>query len=1105
MVATIVVSTASSLRLERARSWLARRAPAEEVLIIGSTLDAVGELVRNFTASKGAIFGWHRFTLTQLSAVIAEPALAKQGVVPLSRIATEAVVAKTIHGLKDERQLGRYAAVADTPGFPRGVAGVLAELRLAGLRSSNVDAFARDLRPVIDAYEKQLREMGATDWPGILAIAADIVGDAKSAHRLVGLPLLLHDVAIRNEQESNFVDALIRAAPDALVTVPSGDSATIARVRNSVPLIEDVDPARSQDDDDPTAEPPSTLRNLQRNLFVEQPISASGAARERSDGEVEVFSAPGEGRECVEIARRVLLLAKRGIPFDRIAILLRSPEVYRSNLEEAFNRAAIPIHFTKGAVRPDPAGRAFIALLKCAAEGLSARRFAEYLSLAQVPDLTAEGAPPPPIPNTDRWVAPDSSPLSLPSSTTADEAVSDRIAAPVAGASVNTGQLRAPRRWERLLVEAAVVGGRDRWRHRIEGLANDLRLRLAEISMDDQAAAGALSRMIDDLASLSSYAIPLIDALDALPAATNWGDWLDQLSALATRALRQPHRVLSMLAELAPLRPVGPIALREVLATLEPLLTEVTVPPVSSRYGKVLAGPIDVARGMVFEAVFVPGLAEKMFPRKIIEEPILLDAARQQIGGDLVTNQDRLDEERLALAIAVGAAERHICFSYPRLDLDQARPRIPSFYALEAIRAAEGELLDFAALARRAETATATRLGWPAPSDPADAIDDAEHDLAVLTDLVSQPEASDGRARYLIGANPHLARSLRTRYQRWGRSWTSSDGLVSQSDAIRRVMAAHTIGVRSYSPTALQNYARCPYRFFLQAIQGIAPRDTPEAIDELEPLQRGALVHDIQFELFSRLHAQSLLPVRPSNLAQARLHLEAVVDEVAARYFDDLAPAIERVWRDGIANVRADLREWLRRASTDESGYVPWHFELSFGLGDRANRRHSDPQSVPGAISLDCGLQLRGSIDLVERHPADGVRVTDHKTGKDTGTARQMIDGGKALQPLLYALAAEKLFHGQATVSSGRLYFCTSAGGFSEQVISLDQHARVIADEVAGTIGNAIEKLFLPAAPDKGECERCDFRAICGPYEERRTARKPQRNIEPLLALRGLS
>jgi len=56
--------------------------------------------------------------------------------------------------------------------------------------------------------------------------------------------------------------------------------------------------------------------------------------------------------------------------------------------------------------------------------------------------------------------------------------------------------------------------------------------------------------------------------------------------------------------------------------------------------------------------------------------------------------------------------------------------------------------------------------------------------------------------------------------------------------------------VRSYSPTALQNYAACPYKFFLQAIHKLAPREISEAIEELDPLQRGSLIHQIQFELF---------------------------------------------------------------------------------------------------------------------------------------------------------------------------------------------------------------------------------------------------------------
>ncbi len=267
---------------------------------------------------------------------------------------------------------------------------------------------------------------------------------------------------------------------------------------------------------------------------------------------------------------------------------------------------------------------------------------------------------------------------------------------------------------------------------------------------------------------------------------------------------------------------VRPVELAEVLTVLRGLLLEASEPPLSQRYGKLFVGPVDAARGLSFDAVFVPGLAEKMFPTKIVEEPILLDVVRRQISAALATNQTRLDRERLALSLAAGAADRRIYFSYPRIDLDQGRSRVPSFYALEAVRSAEGRLPDFAELARRAETVAANRLGWPAPSDPAVAIDDAEHDLAIIDDFMNLPNGGAGRARYLLSANPYLGRVLRSRYQRWNRRWTVADGLLSSSTQVRAIMARHAFTDRSYSPTALQNFSRS-----LQLLHPGHPRNRP--------------------------------------------------------------------------------------------------------------------------------------------------------------------------------------------------------------------------------------------------------------------------------------
>src|SRR5206468_4666537 len=87
------------------------------------------------------------------------------------------------------------------------------------------------------------------------------------------------------------------------------------------------------------------------------------------------------------VAPAILKEARRGVRFDEMAIFVRSPHSYFGLLEHALRRASVPAWFDRGTRRPHPAGRAFLALVACAAEHLSAARFAEYLSLGQVPQL----------------------------------------------------------------------------------------------------------------------------------------------------------------------------------------------------------------------------------------------------------------------------------------------------------------------------------------------------------------------------------------------------------------------------------------------------------------------------------------------------------------------------------------------------------------------------------------------------------------------------------------------------------------------------------------------------------------------------------------------
>src|SRR5205085_6866259 len=97
----------------------------------------------------------------------------------------------------------------------------------------------------------------------------------------------------------------------------------------------------------------------------------------------------------------------------------------------------------------------------------------------------------------------------------------------------------------------------------------------------------------------------------------------------------------------------------------------------------------------------------------------------------------------------------------------------------------------------------------------------------------------------------------------------------------------HQPAARPYSPTALQNYAACPYKFVLQAVHRLSRREVPEGIDEIDPLERGALIHKVQYRLLRQLSEAGALPI--VDLAAAQQRLEQVVDSVAAEWEERLA------------------------------------------------------------------------------------------------------------------------------------------------------------------------------------------------------------------------
>jgi len=1081
---TSIVLPSAAARLDAARATLAGVEPP--ILIVGTTRAAADEFAFSLAASTGATFGITRASLAELVVGIAIPALSKEGLTPSAPLSDEAVAARVADDLMTRQALKYFAPVAQMPGFPRALSRTLSELRMAGVEPSQLAGHDanHDLSALLEGAINERQKSGAVDYATMLATATRQLRERPQT--VAGKTVLLLDIAMTSGADVEFIRAVIDAADAVIATIPAGDSITLKQC-GLAPQATELPQA------------PGALQRLQQYLFAGD-VPAGGAM----DASVELFSAPGEGREAIEIARRLMREAARGVPFDQMAILVRAPQTYLGVLEHALDRAGIPAWFHRGTRRPDPAGRALLALLACADEDLSARRFAEYVSLGQVPLNDAADA--------DLWSPPsdDVFEAALAPDDRAEEIQPEEEAAAQAARGETerdlAGTLRAPWRWEDLIVEAAVIGKLDRWRRRLRGLAHEYDRRIREASSEDPDASRVrgLVRDREQLRALRGFAEPVLSEMSDWPAEQLWGSWLQALEQMAPRVIAKPERVLRVLRELAPLSAIGPVTLREVRDVLTPRLSTLNHEPPRRRHGRVFVGTPVSARGRAFRVVFVPGLAERIFPQRIREDALLPDRRRVPIDASLATQTERAADERLQLTLAVGAAAERLYVSYPRVELNESRQRVPSFYVLDIARAIEGHIPPAKLLADRAAEAGGAALAWPAPRIADTAIDDFEHDLSTLNALLrGAADNVKGRARYLYELSPELQRSLSSRWVRWHRrQWDAADGIVRSTEHTQAALASQRLGARPYSLTALQRYSVCPYQFLMAAVYRLSPLEAPAPLQKMDPLTRGDLFHQMQAAAMRKLQADDLLPLSPERSADAQQRLAAAIREVHDREYDRLSPAIDRVWKDEIDAITHDLRLWLDKLADEGKEWTPERFEFAFGLPELDGR---DEHSTTEPALVDGRFMLRGSIDMIERHrQTKFVRVTDHKTGKNRTRAGQtVVDGGKILQPVVYGMALKALFPGD-TVYSGRLFYCTAAGGFASHEIPLLGDAPQKGLEVLEVIDRAVENGRLAPNPAERMCEWCDFQVVCGHREEDRIRKKDKKLFDDLQAMRQL-
>ena len=658
---------------------------------------------------------------------------------------------------------------------------------------------------------------------------------------------------------------------------------------------------------------------------------------------LEIVAAPGEEREVREIARVILRHVEEGGRLDEIGILLRQPGAYLSAIRDVFGAAGVP--YVLGVASPigdTRAGRSLRLLAEARRADFARAAVMEFLAFA---DLR-------PRPGT------------------------------------------SPAEWERLTRQAGIVGGAREWRTRLDRLGRRLEPESSPGDEEGDGAMAALARDRDALAALRRVVRAMLRGLERLPDPGPLGTLVDGLTRTFARLVAPSTEARQVLGAIARLRelsaPDTEVPLEELWALVESALTAPADSAGQPTPGRAFVGELGSALGVDFPLTIVPGLVEGGFPVALRQDPILLDEERRRLPGLPLAEEARA-LERVRFALAVGSGARRVVLSYPRVDAESGRPRVPSFLVLDLLAEITGRPHDFAALE--------AFPGWrsvplhPAPPSARDRpLDEREWLVTRALDARGAPDS-------LLAELPAVRRAVEAiRLRERTDVLTPYDGLLARGV---------DLDPRPLTPTALERYAACPFRYLLERVYGLTPVEEPDRILAMEPRDRGTLVHAILEGTYRRLAEADAFPLTRERLPAARETLQTVFDEACGEAERRGVTGLPALWAGERARLHAELLSALEAEADDAGGWVPVRFEAAFGVEWR------EGAGAPLTYRLADGteIQLCGTIDRVDlSSDRPRARVLDYKTGRvRTPKTPDRLGRGRALQLPIYRLAAEAM------------------------------------------------------------------------------------------------
>ena len=778
-----------------------------------------------------------------------------------------------------------------------------------------------------------------------------------------------------------------------------------------------------------------------------------------------VVSAPDPDTEVREVVRALVDRADAGLSLHDVAVAWRVAEPHARLLHERLAEAGIPVY------------------------GPSVRRLSDTVTgrtLAALLDLA------------DR------------------DFRRDDVIALLAGAPIREtagGREVDVSRWDRLSRDAGVVAGADQWLRRLTRRREEL-----EAAVTDSHPEWLEERVerVERIDGLRAFVAEL--TARTTEAHTSWAAWCAWATELVSRYLGAAPRAWPEAESVAQARVLDGLAALGSLPSVHPVdrttfrlaLAEQLERPVDhvGRFGEgVLLCPLSSLRGTDFDTVFVVGAAEGLLPPPARDDPLLPDRERAVTDSQVPPRSMSTARERRDYLAALAGAAGEVVLSWARADPVAQRALLPSRWVVETVRVRSGTAVTARQLAdarpglladvRVVESFSA------AVAEPGAAISVADLELRVLGAEAEDAAAPGPAAHPLAVANPTLRRGFRALGRRAEPRFTEYDGVVGRRPGLL------PNAERPLSPSRIEAWAQCPFRYFLANVLRLRKHDAPEAIDTIDPRRRGSLVHKV-LEDFVRAMPPRTAPDQPWSPAERERAMAMTAEQCDAAEAAGLTGR-PLLWQLERARI---LREVSRTLDADERirrerGMVTIHTEVNFGR---------DPGDALPELTLDADgapVSFRGQIDRIDASPAaDGpVVVYDYKTGGVkgfNGLEDDPVLRGTKIQLAIYALAAERAFPGRPVHAD--YWHTAQPAGKELRGFDLDE-ARPRAREVLSTIAGGVAAGTFPAYPGKEnpffnsfeECGFCDFDHLCSPDRERVfDAKRDDPAVATFVELRGL-